>query len=191
MTRRAAAVVAVVCLVACKEKETEPTKPAAKIEQAATTKESAKPEEAKPAAKPYARFKSGHYIKAHEKIFAKMNGAKGPPPDSDPMKIGGVRPMTRDDYGMAPMLADEGTRFLVPSLGPDNGGRIMSFSNAEDLAKMKAYYDDMKKTSAALFSWTATRHNLLLQMSGDMPEKQFHGLFEAVLDAVDRLPEAK
>ena len=39
------------------------------------------------------------------------------------------RPMTKDDYGPAPMTAVEGTRFLIPSLCADCGGRIFSFSS--------------------------------------------------------------
>ncbi|WP_267206730.1 hypothetical protein [Salinibacillus xinjiangensis] len=34
--------------------------------------------------------------------------------------------MTKDDYGMAPMKAEEGFRFLIPSLGEGAGGRILA-----------------------------------------------------------------
>jgi len=133
-------------------------------------------------ARPYARYKSGHYILMMRKIM------KGTDP-TDPTTIGEVRAMNSHDYGMAPMLADEGTVFLLPSLGPDKGGHVMSFSNPEDLAKMKAYYDDLKKTSAVLFSWTAKSHNILLQADGDTPEKQWH-LLEKLLVLLDDMPES-
>ena len=41
--------------------------------------------------------------------------------------------MTKDDYGLAPLVAVEGTHFLIPSLCSDCGGRIFSYSNPDDL----------------------------------------------------------
>jgi hypothetical protein len=76
------------------------------------------------------------------------------------------RPMAREDYGLAPLLATEGTRFYIPSLGPDSGGRVFSFAKADDLAKMKAYYDELGRTSAAFFSHTFVKDNLLVQING-------------------------
>lgn len=81
-----------------------------------------------------------------------------------------ARPMTKDDYGMAPMVAAEGTRFLVLSLGEGAGGRVMSFKTQKDLDKTKAFYDDLAKESAFLFSWTFAKDNILVQINGDLPE---------------------
>ena len=39
------------------------------------------------------------------------------------LEVGATRPMTIEDYGLAPHVATSATRFLVPSLGADNGGR--------------------------------------------------------------------
>ena len=86
------------------------------------------------------------------------------------LEVGGARAMTRDDYGMAPYVAAEGTRFLIPSLGEDAGGRIMSFASPEGLYQTKAYYDDLGKNSAAFFSWTFVRDNILVQLNGELPE---------------------
>lgn len=80
------------------------------------------------------------------------------------------RPMTKDDYGLAPMSAKEGLRFYIPSLGEGNGGRIMSFDNSADLEKTKAYYVNLAKESAMLFSWTFTKENILVQVNGDLKE---------------------
>ena len=84
----------------------------------------------------------------------------------------GTYEMTKDDYGFAPLVAIEGTRFLIPSLCSDCGGRIMSFGSPEDLEKVREYYVSMGEASAFLFSWTFTRDNILVQINGDLPEQQ-------------------
>ena len=83
-----------------------------------------------------------------------------------------TRPMTKDDYGAAPMRAIEGTRFIVPSICPDCGGRIMSFSNQEDLEITKAYYEEIGKNSAILFSWVFVKDNILVQINGSLAEEK-------------------
>jgi hypothetical protein len=81
----------------------------------------------------------------------------------------GSYPMTNDDYGPAPYVCT-GTRFLIPSIGADNGGRIFICENAEDLASLKNYYDELGKSSALFFSWTFAKGNVLVQINGDLPE---------------------
>ena len=80
-------------------------------------------------------------------------------------------PMTKDDYGMAPMLGN-GLRFLVPSICSDCGGRLIVFDNQADLEKVRVYYEDLGKQSALFFSWVFTRDNVLIQINGDLPEEQ-------------------
>lgn len=80
------------------------------------------------------------------------------------------RPMTRDDYGAAPLLAIEGIRFFIPSLGADNGGRAFSFSSQADLERTKAYYVELGRSSALLFSWTFSVENLLVQINGKLAD---------------------
>ena len=94
-----------------------------------------------------------------------------------------VYDMTKDDYGLAPMVAKEGKRFLIPSLGEDNGGRIFTFNNTEDLEKTKAYYDDLGKESAAFFSWTFVKDKVLVQINGDLPEDKAKK-YEAALNSI-------
>ena len=84
----------------------------------------------------------------------------------------GARPMTKADYGLAPFVATEGTRFLIPSLGADKGGRVMTFASAADLNKTKTFYVELGRNSAALFSWTYDSGNILVQINGDLPEVQ-------------------
>jgi hypothetical protein len=91
-------------------------------------------------------------------------------------------PMTKADYGAAPDVAIEGTHFLVPSVCSDCGGRIMSFSSAEDLQLTKAYYDNLGKVSTAFFSWVFVRDNILVQINGDLPETSAHKYEAALLN---------
>ena len=92
--------------------------------------------------------------------------------------------MTPKDYGLAPLVAVEGTHFIVPSLCSDCGGRVLSFANQDDLSKTKAYYDNLSKQSAAFFSWVFVKDNILVQINGTLPEakaKQYQS-------ALDNLP---
>jgi len=79
--------------------------------------------------------------------------------------------MTKDDYGMAPMAAEEGK---IVKIGDDMNARILSFENEEDLDKMKAYYDDLGEASAIFFSWTIKHKNILVQLGGDLEEEKFN-----------------
>ncbi|HBY93183.1 MAG TPA: stress protein [Chloroflexi bacterium] len=77
--------------------------------------------------------------------------------------------MTKDDYGMAPFVC-EGTRFLIPSLGDDSGGRIFICEKKEDLDNLAKYYNDLGKSSAMFFSWVFTKGSVLVQINGDLAE---------------------
>jgi len=94
-----------------------------------------------------------------------------------------ARPMTRDDYGMAPMTAIEGTRFLIPSLGEDRGGRILSFASQQDLEQTQQYYVELGRSSALFFSWVFAKDNVLVQINGDLPEDKARQ-YEAALNAM-------
>ncbi len=96
-----------------------------------------------------------------------------------------AKEMTKDDYGMAPMKAVEAKRFLIPSLGEDSGGRIFSFDNEEDLEQTKAYYDDLGKETAMLFSHTASNKNILIQINGDLEDKKFDK-YKKVLNSLNK-----
>lgn len=83
------------------------------------------------------------------------------------------REMTKDDYGMAPMKAADGTMFTVPFVCEDCNVRVMSFDKDADLKQTKAYYDDLGAESAMLFSWTIAHSNILVQLNGDMEEADY------------------
>lgn len=81
------------------------------------------------------------------------------------------REMTADDYGMAPMVADEAVRFLIPSLCADCGGRTFILSSQADLDSLAEYYNELSKASAMFFSWVFVKDNVLIQLNGSLPEE--------------------
>lgn len=90
------------------------------------------------------------------------------------------REMSKDDYGMAPMKAADGTMFTVPFVCEDCNVRVMSFKKDADLKQTKAYYDDLGAESAMFFSWTIEHANILVQLSGDMEEEKVEEYREVV-----------
>ncbi len=85
-----------------------------------------------------------------------------------------VRELTKDDYGMAPMKAEGGKYFYLPSLGENKGARLFTYDSESDLDEMKKFYDDLGKESGMLFSWTIKHKNILIQMNGDLPEEKYN-----------------
>lgn len=91
-------------------------------------------------------------------------------------------PMTPEDFGLAPMKTDDATRFLIPSLGADSGGRAFVFDDVADLRDTKAYYDELGEESAAFFSWTFANEEVgvLVQVNGELAEADA-GRYEEVV----------
>lgn len=73
------------------------------------------------------------------------------------------------DYGMAPYLCD-GSRFLIPSLGRNAGGRVFVCKNKADRDALAGYYRKLGKTSAVAFSWVFVKGNVVLQLNGNLDE---------------------
>lgn len=92
-----------------------------------------------------------------------------------------VRPLTRDDYGLAPYVGS-GVRFLIPSLGADNGGRIFIAQPAE-VERLQTYYTDLGKQSAAFYSHIYRRDTVLVQINGRLPDDRA-ALYEAALRGI-------
>lgn len=91
------------------------------------------------------------------------------------------RPLTKDDYGLAPLVGS-GLRFTIPSLCADCGGRIFIVEAAGDRQRLKTYYQEMSKASAMAFSWIFERSPILVQINGDLPEAQARK-YEAALQS--------
>ncbi len=87
------------------------------------------------------------------------------------LEISNPRPMTNDDYGNVPHLATEAIRFFLPTLGGQKGGRIYDFSNARDLQTVKQYYSSGASGSASP-PWIFVKDNILVQISGELPENR-------------------
>ncbi len=98
------------------------------------------------------------------------------------VEVGEVRPMTVEDYGLAPM-ANEGLRFLLPSLGGDAGGRIMRYDETEVADRAQAFYEDLGDQSAALFSHVFRHGPFVIQVNGTLPQSEAD-LLEAALDSI-------
>lgn len=77
--------------------------------------------------------------------------------------------MVKNDYGAAPFLC-AGTRFLVPSIGPDSGGRIFICGSQVDQDALAEYYNSLGRQSALFFSWVFTKGQVLVQINGNLPE---------------------
>ncbi len=89
--------------------------------------------------------------------------------------------MTREDYGGAPTVG-EGTRFLIPSLGADKGGRIFTGPPAA-LEQLRGYYVETGRGGPAFFSHTFMRDNVLVQIDGQLPADKA-GQYDAALQAM-------
>lgn len=91
-----------------------------------------------------------------------------------------ARPMTKDDYGIAPLVGS-GYRFFIPSLGPDSGGRAF-IGTPEEIQSLQRYYEELAKGSAILFSWVFVSPDgrAMVQINGDLPEDQARR-YEAVM----------
>lgn len=100
------------------------------------------------------------------------------------LEVENTKEMTKEDYGIAPMKTEEGVRFIIPSLGEDSGGRILSYDNDSDLQEMKEYYDSMGEESALFFSWTIQKDNILVQINGDLPEEQYNK-YKSALESLE------
>lgn len=79
--------------------------------------------------------------------------------------------MTKEDYGMAPMKADEGK---IIAIGNDMNARVFSFENEKDLEQTKEFYDKLGEESAMLFSWTMQHKNILIQLNGNLSEEDYN-----------------
>jgi hypothetical protein len=86
------------------------------------------------------------------------------------LEVGPMRWMKADDYGEVPMLAMDGTRFFIPSLCADCGGRIFAFDNQAGLDATAEYYSSLNQSDPASFSWIFMKDNIIVQLNGDTPE---------------------
>ena len=82
-----------------------------------------------------------------------------------------ARPLTKDDYGLAPYVGS-GLRFFIPAPCADCGGRVFAVENKEERERLQKFYVEMGKASALVFSWVFVKDNIVVQINGDLPEAQ-------------------
>lgn len=92
------------------------------------------------------------------------------------LHVGDCRKVVAADYGGAPQLALEGTRFSVPFL-EDRAGRVLAFASQAGLEEVRGYFD--RRTNARTF----VHANLLLILPGDLPNA-YAGRYERALRSV-------
>jgi hypothetical protein len=76
------------------------------------------------------------------------------------------------DDGVAPFIAVEATRFMMPSVCDGCSGRIYSFDDQAELTSAKRYYVELGNQDPQFFSWIYTKDNILVQINGQLPEEQ-------------------
>jgi hypothetical protein len=86
------------------------------------------------------------------------------------LDVGPMRWMKAEDYGLAPKLAMDGTRFFIPSLCADCGGRILAFKDQAGLNATADYYLSLNQSDPASFSWIFMKDNIIVQLNGNTPE---------------------
>jgi len=87
-------------------------------------------------------------------------------------RVENPRDMTEEDYGIAPMKANDDLIFEIPS--SDGNGRIFSFDNQQDLNEMKKYYETLGEIGGLLSSYTIKHKNILVQLNGDVSANLYH-----------------
>jgi hypothetical protein len=109
------------------------------------------------------------------RAFAKWNSDQvlGAFVDAE-LEVGPMRWMTPEDYGLAPKLAMDGTRFFILSLCVDCGGRILAFKDQAGLDATAEYYISLNQSDPASFSWIFLKDNIIVQLNGDTPETLAH-----------------
>ena len=66
-----------------------------------------------------------------------------------------------------PRTYEEATRFLVPSLGADAGGRVFIFGSEEDLRAVRGFYEDLASSERP---YVYDEGLVLVQISNQLPE---------------------
>jgi hypothetical protein len=94
------------------------------------------------------------------------------------LEVGDFYPVEQEpewNRSPVPKTYEEGTRFEIPSLGRDSGGRVFVFKEHKDLEVMRDYYvqiEEMPVFGPSLHSHLYTDGLVLLQINGALPKTQ-------------------
>ncbi|MBI4697828.1 MAG: hypothetical protein HY758_02645 [Nitrospirae bacterium] len=86
---------------------------------------------------------------------------------------------------MDPLSPHEGTIFLMPSHGKDVGGYISSYDSKDELERAREYYTKMNKNPEAPAWRIFGRDNILVLISGKVPEEKSRE-YERVLNTLGK-----
>lgn len=95
------------------------------------------------------------------------------------LEVGETYEIPLEGYGPVPPGYEEATRFEIPSLGRDSGGRV--FTGPEDqLERVADYYRDFGAPQSTLGSWVFTSEGVVVQINGDLSRGQARHYREVV-----------
>jgi hypothetical protein len=91
-----------------------------------------------------------------------------------------VLPSGKKDGELGMFIPVEEQRFRAHIDGKDADGVILTFYSKEDLMKMENYYRGLNQALPTFKSWVFVTDNVLLQIDGNLPEKQAMRFEQAV-----------
>lgn len=115
-----------------------------------------------------------------------LQGGFGPPSseevvvafEDEGLEVGDFYPVEEDkdfEKSPTPNTFEEGTRFEIPSLGKDSGGRVFVFEDRENLQVLRDYYrelENMPVFGPSLHSHLYDDGLVLLQINGELPKSE-------------------
>jgi hypothetical protein len=110
--------------------------------------------------------------------------------EEEGLEVGDFYPVEQEpqwNRSPVPKTYEEGTRFEIPSLGRDPGGRVFVFEEQEDLEVMRDYY--VQIVEMPIFGPSPHSHLyqdglVLLQINGQLPKTEADRYGEVLQDEV-------
>ncbi|MDQ3966312.1 MAG: hypothetical protein M3246_07670, partial [Actinomycetota bacterium] len=88
------------------------------------------------------------------------------------LEVGQFYPVEQEpdwDKLPVPKTYEEATRFEIPSVGEDAGGRVFVFETEEDLATVRDYYEGLQRP---IQPYVYAKGKVLLQINRNLPEAE-------------------
>jgi competence protein ComEC len=98
--------------------------------------------------------------------------------EEEGLGVGNHYPVEQDpgwEESPVPNTFEEGTRFEIPSLGRDAGGRVFVFESRENLAVIRDYYREIENLPVfgpALHSHLYEDGLVLVHINGELPKRE-------------------
>ncbi len=97
------------------------------------------------------------------------------------LEVGTVSPLEVEPGAPLPQSHIEASRFLIPSLGEGNGGRVFSFANQTERDMVYEYYQNLPL--AGFSTWVSANGLLVLQINSSLPRErwlEYEGVFQGL-----------